>query len=200
MSVCLSVCLSMPLLSTCAVLLPALHRNFQALRAVLSHGITDADAQVRKTSRQLFWVLCQRSRQLSAELQAHFLGGDAKKSVGGSTCITPAVQKILRAESEEPVSAELQNLLQMARNPQEVADTMTRFLLWGGGAGDASSSSCSPFESTDSSVRSGCDMPVDASAHGRASVDAEAAAPADLPPASRRSSMSGAVRVARFGL
>lgn len=172
-----------------------LHRIFPSLRALLGLGIADADSHVRKTFRQIFWVTGQRSAAMAAELQAYFLHDDAKKGGGGAASIAPAVQKVLRAEVEGPASAELAALLQMARNPQEVADTLNQHLLWGSGAG-AGADEPSPVESSDGSMRSACDPISDGSSAGD-----EAAAPgiaaAGVSQASRRSSLSGAARVAR---
>ena len=114
-----------------------LHRIFPSLRALLGLGIADADSHVRKTFRQIFWVTGQRSAAMAAELQAYFLHDDAKKEGGGggAASIAPAVQKVLRAKVEGPASEELAALLQMACNPQEVADTLDQHLLWGSGAG-----------------------------------------------------------------
>ena len=176
-----------------------LHRIFPSLRALLGLGIADADSHVRKTFRQIFWVTGQRSAAMAAELQAYFLHDDAKKGGGGggggAASIAPAVQKVLRAEVEGPASAELAALLQMARNPQEVADTLNQHLLWGSGAG-AGADAPSPVESSDGSMRSACDPISDGSSAGD-----EAAAPgiaaAGVSQASRRSSLSGAARVAR---
>jgi hypothetical protein len=124
-----------------------LHRIFPSLRALLGLGIADADSHVRKTFRQIFWVTGQRSAAMAAELQAYFLHDDAKKEGGGggAASIAPAVQKILRAEVEGPTSVELAALLQMACNPQEVADTLNQHLLWGSGAG---ADTPSPVESS----------------------------------------------------
>ena len=175
-----------------------LHRIFPSLRALLGLGIADADSHVRKTFRQIFWVTGQRSAAMAAELQAYFLHDDAKKGGGGGAAsIAPAVQRVLRAEVEGPASAELAALLQMARNPQEVADTLNQHLLWGSGAGAAAGADApSPVESSDGSMRSACDPISDSSSAGD-----EAAAPGiaavGVSQASRRSSLSGAARVAR---
>lgn len=172
-----------------------LHRIFPSLRALLGLGIADADSHVRKTFRQIFWVTGQRSAAMAAELQAYFLHDDAKKEGGGggAASIAPANQKVLRAEVEGPASAELAALLQMTCNPQEVADTLNQHLLWGSGAG---ADAPSPVESSDGSMRSACDPISDGSSAGD-----EAAAPgiaaAGVSQASRRSSLSGAARVAR---
>jgi hypothetical protein len=123
-----------------------LHRIFPSLRALLGLGIADADSHVRKTFRQIFWVTGQRSAAMAAELQAYFLHDDAKKEGGGGAAsIAPAVQKVLRAEVEGLASAELAALLQIACNPQEVADTLSQHLLWGSGAG---ADTPSPVESS----------------------------------------------------
>ena len=179
-----------------------LHRIFPSLRALLGLGIADADSHVRKTFRQIFWVTGQRSAAMAAELQAYFLHDDAKKGGGGgggAASIAPAVQKVLRAEVEGPASAELAALLQMARNPQEVADTLNQHLLWGSGAGPGADAP-SPVESSDGSMRSACDPISDGSSAGDEAAApgiAAAAVGVGVSQASRRSSLSGAARVAR---
>ena len=103
-----------------------LFRHFASIKILLHNGITDADASVRKTSRQLFWILCNKSPSLGIELKAFFLSDDPKK---GPPSFTPAVHKHIRSEIEGGLSLELQNLLFMVSSPQQVVDMMDSYLL-----------------------------------------------------------------------